>query len=532
MSIEKLTEHLPRERSYLIEYLHCVEDEFHHISRESMGDIADILRISLSEVFEVATFYHHFHVAEAESLPSNKNILQVCNSLACKLNGGNELLRKMQAKYGDDLRVETIACVGRCQYAPVAMYGENPLDYCDEVKVDDAISNNQHQAAAITDYLTFEEYRKSSGYDTLLDCVRNKTAVEVIETLKQSGLRGLGGAGFPVGIKWQSVLDEPGQRILLINIDESEVGTFKDRYYLETNPHQFIEGALIAAWAVEADDIYMYLRDEYAAARQILITELAKLQASPPYKLPKIHLRRGAGAYICGEESAMVESVEGKRGMPRLKPPLLYQVGLFGMPTLEHNLETLHWVPEIIKNGVKWYNNLGVGDFSGMRSFSVSGRVKNPGMFVVANGISLNQLINEHCGGMLEGHKLKAFFVGGSCGGVLPSSAADEVLDFGTLEKYNSFIGSMAIIVLSDKDSVRDAVINVMSFLRDESCGQCTPCRVGTAKSVELLKQTAPDKDMLEDLCVVMADASICGLGQAAPNPIRSLIRHFGEELK
>ncbi len=531
-TILELTKHLPIERSYLIEYLHCIQDEYHCISRAYMEDIAKLLSISLSEVFEVATFYPHFQVVEPDQLPENKIILKICDSLVCQMHNADALLIKAKAQYGNKLRIMPVACLGRCQHAPVALLGENPIDYADETKLKHAIKNQVYQPLPTHNHLTFEQYKKQSGYQTLLDCVANQTPESVIEILKQSGLRGLGGAGFPGGIKWQSVREELGEHMLLINIDESEVGTFKDRYYLESNPHQFIEGALIAAWAINADNIYLYLRNEYANARQILINELAKLNTELDYPLPKIHLRRGAGAYICGEESAMTESIEGKRGMPRLKPPRLSQVGLFGLPTLYHNLETLHWVPDIIKKGADWYHSLGQNDFVGMRTFSISGRVAKPGVYVVANGITLNQLINKYCDGMLEGHQLKAFFVGGSCGGILPPSAADEVLDFGTLDKYNSFIGSMAIIVLSSQDSVKDAAINVMTFLRDESCGQCTPCRVGTAKSVELLKQESPDKQVLESLCVVMEDSSICGLGQAAPNPIRSLIKYFPEELK
>lgn len=532
-SIAKLVKHLPVQRSYLLEYLHCVQDEYHFINRANMQEIAEILQISLSEVFEVATFYHSFQVAEITELPDDKIILKVCNSLVCQMHNSTDLLDAAKKKYGRKMRVLPIACLGRCQYAPVALLGNNPLDYADAEKLQQAITERKYTAPILNNYQNFAQYKQSGGYQTLFDCVANKSPETVIQTLKKSDLRGLGGAGFPGGIKWQTVREQPGKHILLVNIDESEVGTFKDRYYLESNPHQFIEGALIAAWAIDSDDIYIYLRDEYASARRILNTELGKLNAELDYPLPKIHLRRGAGAYICGEESALAESVEGKRGLPRLKPPRLSEVGLFELPTLEHNLETLHWVPAIIKNGASWYHSLGSGDFIGSRTFSISGRVKQPGVYVVANGITLNQLIAQHCGGMLAGHKLKAFFVGGSCGGVLPPSAANEVLDFGILEeKYNSFIGSMAIIVLSDQDCVKDAVINVLSFLRDESCGQCTPCRVGTAKSVELLQQESPDKLQLTALCTVMADASICGLGQAAPNPIRSLFKYFPEEVK
>ena len=358
-----------------------------------------------------------------------------------------------------------------------------------------------------------------------------KQVKDVIETLKNSNLVGLGGAGFPAGLKWQFVNNQPGQKVLAVNIDESEVATFKDKYYLESNPHQFLEGALIAAWAISAKDVYLYIRNAYTAARELLANEVAKLSANPPCEIPNIHIRRGAGAYICGEESAMIQSIEGKKGLPRLKPPRISEVGLFNMPTLEHNLETLHWIPQILKNGVDWYKGLAKDGFSGQRTFSISGRVNNPGVYLMPTGTTLNELIDAS-GGMQDNSNLGAFFVGGSCGGILPPKMADIPLDFGQLEKYGCFIGSMAITVLSDKDSIKNSAINALSFLRDESCGQCTPCRVGTAKAVDELKRDKVDTTLLKDLCDVMADASICGLGQAAPNPILSLMKFFPNELK
>ena len=414
--VEQITSHLPKKRELLIEHLHLVQDYYHYISKNSMAELANLLNLSLSEVYETASFYHHFKLAEPEQLPDNKTIIQVCSSLACQLEGADNLYDSLSNKYKNKVRVVKVACLGRCQYAPVSLVGENNIDKAGEKQISIALDNEDVKAKEINNYIDYEQYIKQGGYKTLIDCRKNKNALEIINILKDSQLKGLGGAGFPAGLKWQSVYDEVGLKTLAVNIDESEMATFKDRYYLETNPHQFIEGALIASWVIDAKDIYLYLRNEYASARILLKKELEKLKKNPPCDIPNIHLRRGAGAYICGEESAMIESIEGKKGLPRLKPPRISQKGLFGMPTLEHNLETLHWIPEIIKKGVDWYKKQGKEGFSGVRTFSISGRVKNTGTYVVPAGTCLRELIDDYCGGMQDGYKLKAFFVGGSCG--------------------------------------------------------------------------------------------------------------------
>jgi NADH:ubiquinone oxidoreductase subunit F (NADH-binding) len=377
-----------------------------------------------------------------------------------------------------------------------------------------------------------DDYVKQGGYETWVECVKGQREVEdVIKTMEDAGLRGLGGAGFPTGRKWRIVRAEPAPRLMAVNIDEGEPGTFKDRHYLERDPHRFLEGMLIAAWAVGIDDIYIYLRDEYHACRELLEIEIAALKANPPAKLPAIHLRRGAGAYICGEESAMIESIEGKRGMPRLRPPYVAQVGLFGRPTLEHNMETLLWVRDLIENGAQWFSKHGRNGRKGLRSFSVSGRVKKPGVHLAPAGITVKELIAEYCGGMLDGHQLYAYLPGGASGGILPASMGDIPLDFDTLQPHGCFIGSAAVIILSQQDKARDAALNLMRFFEDESCGQCTPCRVGTSKAARLMQAPKWDQALLEELNVAMADASICGLGQAAPNPIRCVVKHFPNEV-
>jgi len=375
-------------------------------------------------------------------------------------------------------------------------------------------------------------YRTSGGYQVFQSCIKGeRQPEEVIEVLKNSNLRGLGGAGFPAGMKWDIVRKFEGPRLLAVNIDEGEPGTFKDRYFMESDPHRFLEGCMIACWAVGIDEIYLYLRDEYAACMTLLLKELEALKNDPPEKLPKIHLRRGAGAYVCGEESAMIESIEGKRGMPRLRPPYVAEVGLFGRPTLEHNLETLHWVRDILENGADWFTSQGRHGRKGLRSFSVSGRVKKPGVHLAPAGITVKELIEEYCGGMLEGHEFYGYFPGGASGGILPASLGDVPLDFDTLQEHGCFIGSAAVIIFSDQDSAKDLAINAMRFFEHESCGQCTPCRVGTGKAAILMEQPKWDKDLLEELSKAMEDASICGLGQAAPNPIRSVVNYFPQEL-
>jgi len=429
------------------------------------------------------------------------------------------------------VRVIGAPCIGRCEHAPAAVVGRNPVDHATPEKIASAIAG-QHTEAELPPYTDYAAYRAGGGYRTLLACRSGERPVDaVIAAMENSGLRGLGGAGFAVGRKWKIVRAEPSPRLMAVNIDEGEPGTFKDRHYLERDPHRFLEGMLIAAWAVDIDEIYVYLRDEYAACRAVLTRELAALEAEPPLVLPRIHLRRGAGAYICGEESAMIESIEGKRGMPRLRPPYVAQVGLFGRPTLEHNMETLYWVRDILEKGAEWFAGHGRNGRKGLRSFSVSGRVAKPGVQLAPAGITVRELIDEYCGGMLPGHDLYGYLPGGASGGILPASLDNVPLDFDTLQPHGSFIGSAAVIVLSQHDRARDAALNLMRFFADESCGQCTPCRVGTQKTVGLLSRPQWDTALLAELSQVMIDASICGLGQAAPNPVTCVIKYFPQEL-
>jgi formate dehydrogenase len=415
--------------------------------------------------------------------------------------------------------------------------GQNPVPLATIERVMTRVKANAvaHDAAdgAITpDHIDYDAYRRSGGYALAAACVAGeRSQADVIAALSDSGLRGLGGAGFPAGRKWQLVSTEPSPRLLAINIDEGEPGTFKDRYYLERDPHRFLDGALIAAWAVGIAEIYIYLRDEYHGCRAILEQEIAALQANPPCPLPPIHLRRGAGAYICGEESAMIESIEGKRGEPRLRPPYVAQAGLFGRPTLEHNMETLHWVREILEKGSAWFTGHGRNGCKGLRSYSVSGRVKKPGVHLAPAGITVKELIDEFCGGMLDGHTFYAYLPGGASGGILPASLSDIPLDFDALNQYGCFIGSAAVIVLSDKDSASAAARNLMKFFSEESCGQCTPCRVGTIKALDLMRERQWDRPLIEELSQAMMDASICGLGQAAPNPALSVLKYFPREV-
>jgi len=492
------------------------------------------MRLAPAEVFEVATFYHHFDVVkEGEKAPPQVTV-RVCDGLSCELAGAQQLLSLLKnAGYGEDkVRVITAPCVGRCDTAPIAVVNQNPIDHATVAHVDAALEAKAFTAAVPT-YKKFDEYVAGGGYALLRDCAGGKrTSDELISIMESSNLRGLGGAGFPAGRKWRIVRGEPAPRLMAVNIDEGEPGTFKDRYYLERDPHRFLEGMLVAAYAVGIDEIYVYLRDEYAACRKILTDELAALMANPPVKLPKIALRRGAGAYICGEESAMIESIEGKKGMPRLRPPYVAQVGLFGRPTLEHNMETLYWVREIVEKGAEWFTSFGRHDRKGLRSFSVSGRVQKPGVHLAPAGITVRELIDEYCGGMLPGHEFYAYFPGGASGGVFPAASMGDVpLDFDTLNKYGGFIGSAAVIVLSDKDSVKAAALNMLRFFHDESCGQCTPCRNGTAKAVSIMERRDWDRPLLEDLAAVMMDASICGLGQAAANPYLCVYKYFPQEV-
>jgi formate dehydrogenase len=528
----------PLRRDLLIEHLHKIQDRYGCLSARHLVALASEMKMAMAEVYEVATFYHHFDVVkEGETAPPSITV-RVCDSVVCGLAGSENLLSKLPALLGSGVRVLHAPCVGRCETAPVAVVGQNPIQYATEKSVAEAVRNRQvsHPAEVgpvtpgHTDYVA---YRVSGGYALAVDCITGKrNAADVIATMEDSGLRGLGGAGFPAGRKWKVVASEPAPRLLAVNIDEGEPGTFKDRYYLERDPHRFLEGALIAAWAVGIDAIYIYLRDEYHGCRGILQREIAALQANPPCRIPEIHLRRGAGAYICGEESAMIESIEGKRGEPRLRPPYVAQVGLFGRPTLEHNMETLHWVRSIVENGAAWFANQGRNGRKGLRSFSVSGRVKKPGVHLAPAGITLTELIDEFCGGMVDGHQLYGYLPGGASGGILPASMANIPLDFDTLNQYGCFIGSAAIVVFSNHDKATAVARNLMNFFSKESCGQCTPCRVGTVKALQLMEDKHWDEPLLKELSSAMMDASICGLGQAAPNPVLSILKYFSGEVK
>jgi formate dehydrogenase beta subunit len=530
--VRSLLKDEPRRRDLVIEHLHKIQDAFGHISAAHLVALAGEMRLAMTEVYEVATFYHHFDVIKEGETPPPPLTVRVCDSLSCEMGGAGALINELKRSLGPAVRVIPAPCVGRCEHAPVAIVGQNPVDQANAAKVKSAV-DAKATTATPPKYVDYAEYRRGGGYQTWLDCVNGKRDLEtVIKTMEDSGLRGLGGAGFPAGRKWRIVRAEPAPRLLAVNIDEGEPGTFKDRYYLERDPHRFLDGMLIAAWAVGIDEIYVYLRDEYAACRAILGKEIAALQANPPAQLPAIALRRGAGAYICGEESAMIESIEGKRGMPRLRPPYVAQVGLFDRPTLEHNMETLYWVRDILDKGPEFFTAHGRNGRKGLRSFSVSGRVQKPGVHFAPAGITVRQLIDEYCGGMLPGHTFYGYLPGGASGGILPAGMGDIPLDFDTLNSHGCFIGSAAVVILSDKDRAKDAAINVMRFFEDESCGQCTPCRVGTAKAVKLMQAPKWDQGLLEELSGAMADASICGLGQAAPNPIRCVIKHFPQEIE
>ncbi len=542
-------------RDRLIEHLHLLNDHCRGLHERHLVALARETNVPMAEVFEVATFYHHFEVLhEGQNAPAIT--VRVCDGLSCEMAGAQDLLLRLPALLGAEVNVIAAPCVGRCEQAPVAVVHQCPVPQADVASVAEAVQRKliHHPVAsagvafepaalaqcvvcaspvevapALTDY---DSYCRAGGYALAAAVIHGQRDIEsIIRQLEASGLRGLGGAGFPAGRKWRIVREQAAPRLMAVNIDEGEPGTFKDRTYLERDPHRFLEGLLIAAAVVGVDACYVYLRDEYHGCRELLTAELAKLQRAAPFKLPHIELRRGAGAYICGEESAMIQSIEGQRGEPRLRPPYIAQVGLFGRPTLEHNFETLYWVRDIVERGAEWFSGFGRHGRNGLRSFSVSGRVKQPGVKLAPAGITARELIDEYCGGMQDGHTLYAYLPGGASGGILPAAMADIPLDFDTLQPHGCFIGSAAVIVLSQHDRARDAALNMLRFFAHESCGQCTPCRVGTDKAARLMQAEVWDQPTLEDLNQVMADASICGLGQAAPNPIRSVVKHFVHEI-
>ncbi len=529
--VHDLISALPVRRDLLIEYLHLIQDEFGHISAAHITALASSMDLATTEVYEVATFYHHFDVIkEGEQTPPELTV-RVCDSISCEMNNAETLVNELTKYHGDKVRIQRVPCVGRCDTAPIAVVGQKPIDHATLETVNQAVEANDIDSPT-TNYITYNSYVNSGGYQLVKRMFDTTNGPEkIIEIMKDSGLRGLGGAGFPAGQKWDIVSKQDGPRILAVNIDEGEPGTFKDRYFLEKDPHRFIEGALIASQVVGIDSVYIYLRDEYANCYTMLLHELDELKKDPPCQLPHIELRRGAGAYICGEESAMIESIEGKRGMPRLRPPFVAQVGVFGRPTLEHNLETLFWVRDILEKGAPWFSEQGRNGRNGMRSFSVSGRVKKPGVHITDAGITIKELIEEHCGGMLDDHEFYGYFPGGASGGILPASMGDIPLDFDTLNEHGCFIGSAAIIVFSDKDKARDLARNAMNFFAHESCGKCTPCRVGTSKAAMLMEKPKWDQPLMQELSQTMNDASICGLGQAASNPMTSVINYFPNEL-
>ncbi|MFC5549701.1 NAD(P)H-dependent oxidoreductase subunit E [Massilia aerilata] len=536
--VQDLLGDMPRRRDLLIECLHKIQDAFGALAANHLAALAQELKLAQSEVYEVASFYHHFDVLrDGEDAPASLTV-RVCAGLSCEMAGASSLLDRLPAILGTDVRLQAAPCVGRCEQAPAVLVGQHPVPRATPetvlAKVRSVATAAKETTHIHTGHDGLDAYRAKGGYALLRDCAEGRRDVEsVIAALEASGLRGLGGAGFPAGRKWRIVAAEPGPRLMAINIDEGEPGTFKDRVYLEHDPHRFLEGALIAAWAVGIETIYIYLRDEYHGLRGMLEAELAALRAAPPLEnMPELILRRGAGAYICGEESAMIESIEGKRGMPRLRPPYVAQVGLFGRPTLEHNFETLHWVRDIVEQGPEQFASHGRHGRKGLRSFSVSGRVRDPGVKLAPAGITITELITEYCGGMQEGHQFYAYLPGGASGGILPATMGDIPLDFDTLQPYGCFIGSAAVVVLSDQDTAKAAALNTLRFFKDESCGQCTPCRAGTAKAVAIMEQPDWDIELLDDLSQVMRDASICGLGQAAPNPFDCVIKYFPHELK
>src|SRR6266566_9045118 len=528
--IRALLDERERRRDLLIEHLHLIQDRYGHLSAAHLAALAQEMRLALAEVYEVATFYAHFDVVKEGETPPPAVTLRVCDSLSCALKGAERLFAELPNQLGPGVRVVRAPCMGACDHAPVCAVGHVQVMQADTGKVAAAAVHIPHPHVYPTP-TPFDAYCRDGGYALLKSCLAGACSRdEIIKIVSDAGLRGLGGAGFPTGRKWSLVRAEPAPRLFAVNADEGEPGTFKDRFYLERDPHRFIEGMLIAAWVVEAPETYLYVRDEYPEVRLLLAQEIAKAERAGLSPHTRLHLRRGAGAYICGEESAMIESIEGKRGLPRHRPPYVAQVGLFGRPTLEQNVETLFWVRDIVEKGAAWFTSHGRRERKGFRSFSVSGRVNEPGVVLAPAGVTARELIDEYCGGMQQGHTFKGYLPGGASGGILPASMADLPLDFGTLEKYGCFVGSHAVVILSDRDDMKVVALNLMKFFEDESCGQCTPCRVGTEKAVKLMRNGPWDEALLSELSEAMRDASICGLGQAAPNPLACVFRYFRDD--
>ena len=534
-SIDDLKNLIPndyfRQRDMLIESLHLIQDRYKCLKPKHLTALSELTNLPLTEIYETASFYAHFDIYKEDDLTPPDTTIRVCDGITCEMNGCKSLEKDLKDNLDTNVRVVRAPCMGRCHQAPVVEVGKKHFVNANLSLVQKALEE-QDTKPVIPNYISYEDYVKEGGYKILKDCIEDKKdPMKLIEEMEQSGLRGLGGAGFPTGRKWRFVRAEDKPRLMAINGDEGEPGTFKDHHYLTRDPHRFLEGMLIAAWVVEATDVYIYMRDEYPDVIKFLKKEIKILEDNNLNIKTRIHFRRGAGAYICGEESSMLESLEGKRGLPRHKPPFPSQVGLFGRPTLIHNVETVFWVREILEKGAVWFSSHGLNGRKGLRTYSVSGRVKNPGVKLAPAGITIKQLIDEYCGGIQEGHTFKAYLPGGASGGILPAKLDNVPLDFDTLQEHGCFIGSAAVVVLSDKDNMRDIAKNLMFFFHDESCGQCTPCRNGTEKALKLMNESSWDVDLLKELSSAMMDASICGLGQAAPNPMLSVIKHFPEEV-
>ena len=529
--LEGLLHPIELRRDLLIEHLHIIQDHYGFLSEKNLTLLSKLLKISKVEVYEVASFYAHFDIVKNDEVPPPNMTIRVCNSLSCELSGSRELEAQLLENYNSkEVRILKAPCMGRCFAAPTVEIGHYHVDNADIIKIRDAVKNNKVKPA-IPDYENFESYINKGGYKKLKEIISNINGDNWYDDLIKSDLRGLGGAGFRTAKKWQLVSNEQGPRYLAVNGDEGEPGTFKDRHYLETEPHMFLEGMLIASLAVSAEKCFIYIRDEYPAILKILKEEIRKLEDNNIISKYYIDVRRGAGAYICGEESAMIESIEGKRGLPRHRPPFVGQVGIFGRPTLVHNVETLYWVSKIMRDGPHVFNNIIKNDRIGLRSYSVSGRVKKPGLYLLPSGSTISDIIDS-AGGMSEGHTFKAYQPGGASSGLLPASLNNVPLDFDTLNEHNTFIGSAAVVILSNQDKIRQVALNMIEFFKAESCGQCTPCRVGCEKAVTIMNKKEWDIELLEDLCEVMESSSICGLGQAATNPIRSSIKYFPDEIK